>query len=341
MTSMITKLDVARAAGVSHTCVSQVMNQVASARISEATRQRVLATARSLGYVPGPTSRGQVRSNLIAYILCSPSRPEITHGYWHFGVLHELQQVALADDRSITFLATTNHAQSMRETLRAVDITRPLGVILDGTVPEAMVTEISQRKIPLVITGVTSFAHDAAWQGKVSTVSVDTTACVQRLLDVLRSRGSKRIALISRPPHLLVNQFIVQAYRDYLEQQKLNYDPALVQIGDEGTAIEVFARYQHLGITFDGLLLGNATMAAAVVTYLRANRQSQIIDEQRIAFLGHIEAVSESIQNLSACGVSCAVFSQAVYQQLSELLNYGPHKQQHVVVAADLHEGIH
>jgi len=53
----ITSADVARAAGVSRTTVSFVLNETPSARISETTRAKVLAAAEQLGYVPHAAAR--------------------------------------------------------------------------------------------------------------------------------------------------------------------------------------------------------------------------------------------------------------------------------------------
>ncbi|MEO6300888.1 MAG: LacI family DNA-binding transcriptional regulator, partial [Paracoccaceae bacterium] len=46
-----TMMDVARAAGVSQSSVSLVLNEMTGARISDQTRQRVIAAAQELGYV--------------------------------------------------------------------------------------------------------------------------------------------------------------------------------------------------------------------------------------------------------------------------------------------------
>lgn len=47
-------VDIARAAGVSQTTVSFVLNNIDGMRIADDTRQRVIETARQLGYTPGP-----------------------------------------------------------------------------------------------------------------------------------------------------------------------------------------------------------------------------------------------------------------------------------------------
>jgi len=50
----IKMVDIARAAGVSQTTVSLVLNNIDGVRIADDTRQRVIETARKLGYTPGP-----------------------------------------------------------------------------------------------------------------------------------------------------------------------------------------------------------------------------------------------------------------------------------------------
>src|SRR5207302_3032403 len=62
-----TSLDVARLANVSQSTVSHVLNDVRDSRFSEETRERVLAAAQELGYVPHAMARSlrSGRSNLV------------------------------------------------------------------------------------------------------------------------------------------------------------------------------------------------------------------------------------------------------------------------------------
>lgn len=66
-----TMTDVARIAGVSQSSVSLVLNQMTGARISEATRRRVIEAAEQIGYeLPGTRRQGQVvERNIIAYLV--------------------------------------------------------------------------------------------------------------------------------------------------------------------------------------------------------------------------------------------------------------------------------
>ena len=74
MAQRVTTNDIAREAGVSRTTVSHVLNNHPRIVLSPKTRQRVLATARRLGYVPNSAARMLVtgRSRTIGLILSPP-----------------------------------------------------------------------------------------------------------------------------------------------------------------------------------------------------------------------------------------------------------------------------
>ena len=74
MKKVVTAQHVAKQAGVSPTTVSFVMNNVLSANISEATRERVLKVAQDLGYVPHALAKSLAkgRSDNIGLFLVQP-----------------------------------------------------------------------------------------------------------------------------------------------------------------------------------------------------------------------------------------------------------------------------
>ena len=67
---MITLKDIATASGVSAATVSYVMNRCDNVKISAATRRKVLAAAKRLGYAPNELARSVRRgySNVIALV---------------------------------------------------------------------------------------------------------------------------------------------------------------------------------------------------------------------------------------------------------------------------------
>lgn len=67
----VTSVDIARAAGVSRTTVSYVLNDTPGASVSEATRERIRAVAERLGYAPSAAARTlrRGRSDLVVAVL--------------------------------------------------------------------------------------------------------------------------------------------------------------------------------------------------------------------------------------------------------------------------------
>ena len=79
----ITSLKVAQAAGVSRTTVSLVLNNAPGANISVETRQRVIETARQMGYVPDANARRLVtgRTHTLALAIHKPAAHAFADAY--------------------------------------------------------------------------------------------------------------------------------------------------------------------------------------------------------------------------------------------------------------------
>ena len=78
----VTAKDIARVCGISQATVSYVMNNKEGKKISEATRQLVLKTARELNYVPNSTARS-MRTNRSMSIGVVSGRNNLTIGFSH------------------------------------------------------------------------------------------------------------------------------------------------------------------------------------------------------------------------------------------------------------------
>ncbi|WP_255945988.1 LacI family DNA-binding transcriptional regulator [Streptomyces odontomachi] len=89
LTGAPTSTDVARLAGVSRATVSYVLNNTTTMRISEATRQRVLAAAEEIGYVPHAAARSLRAGHSRMVLMPAPNVPL---GALYGGFLGDLQQ---------------------------------------------------------------------------------------------------------------------------------------------------------------------------------------------------------------------------------------------------------
>jgi len=75
MIKRVTAQDVAKAAGVSPTTVSFVLNSIEGMRISEETRERVLEVAKSLNYHPNSSAQKMARGKDFRDRIGFPPKP--------------------------------------------------------------------------------------------------------------------------------------------------------------------------------------------------------------------------------------------------------------------------
>ncbi|MCV2393159.1 LacI family transcriptional regulator [Actinotalea sp. M2MS4P-6] len=111
----VTSADVARAAGVSRTTVSYVLNGTPGTAISEATRQRVLDAAERIGYAPSATARALRRGTTDLVLVVLP--------HWPIGPVIDTLLDHLADDlaaRGLSVLVHHGRGRPLSELWRAV-----------------------------------------------------------------------------------------------------------------------------------------------------------------------------------------------------------------------------
>lgn len=124
--SNVTSADVAAAAGVSRATVSYVLNGV-DARVSEETRERVLAAARTLGYTPNAMASALRAGRTSVVIFALPN--------WPLGpVIAEILTASVGElDRlGYTPLVHFVHAGGPDGLQKACDRVRPVGLIAPG-----------------------------------------------------------------------------------------------------------------------------------------------------------------------------------------------------------------
>lgn len=223
-----TQADVARAAGVSQTAVSYILNGKASTTISAATRQRVLAVIDELGYVPDGTARSlrSRRTMTIGAIIpdiTNPFFPEFVRG------IQDVAQTAAYD-----VIAYNTDGLRERET-NAVDAARRGRV--DGLIMSTYqltaddLAPATRQRTPLVIVGEPDdlpLSAEAAFDRVYVPGDEGAHAVTAHLID----RGHRRIAMIVGSRHLANGERRVAGYRRALEGRGIAFDPGLLRWGD-------------------------------------------------------------------------------------------------------------
>ncbi len=175
---VVTRNDVARAAGVSSAVVSYVLND-GPRPVSPATRERVLAAIDALGYRRNTVARSMRtrKTYSIGFVL-----PEITLSYFS-AMTQRLSEIAHA--RGLSLIVATSNGRIDREREHLI--------------------ELAGRQVDGIILMSVDPARDLRWTGDLGTpvllvdrpqVAIDgTAAAVQHLVD----RGRRRLGRLSGP----------------------------------------------------------------------------------------------------------------------------------------------
>jgi DNA-binding LacI/PurR family transcriptional regulator len=197
----VTIRDVARAAGVSTTTVSDALS--GNGRLPSATRARVAEVAQSLGYQANPAARslrGQRSGSIGLYL------PDDTGTYAYY---LELASGAASE--------ALRHGLALTLIPRANDPARVTGFPMDGVAvvdPPAgdlVVRALSGLGIP-VVTCEPDLTPGAAHAGLVRG---DYRPAVTELLEYLAGQGAERIALIAPGPQTAWGLDMREAYRQW------------------------------------------------------------------------------------------------------------------------------
>jgi LacI family transcriptional regulator, galactose operon repressor len=177
--------DVARLAGVGTGTVSRVIN--GHARVSEATRARVLAAVEQLGYRPSPAARafGRRRTHILEILVPTFSAPFF---------LETLQGVETALQGSPYTLLTRTIASAEQRERTFEECCR--GGTSDGVLTvwisptDRFLTRLAAEGVPAVLMNA---SDPRAWS-----VGVDHARAAQQAVTYCLERGHRRIALVDR-----------------------------------------------------------------------------------------------------------------------------------------------
>jgi len=227
---MVRLKDIAARAGVSVMTVSKVMRDASD--ISGATKERVRALARDMGYVPDRQAQG-LRSRttkLFGLVMSAATNPIYAR------ILMALEEQSHELGYEIIF------AHSLKQTEREETIIRRLlSRRVDGlfiypvyrmgrTAP--VYQDLERSGIPTVILG-----HKAPFCESFANVETDDIAASQQVTRHLIGLGHRRIAFLTGPQHVPWSQERLDGYRAALKEAGIEFDDRLIFTGG-GTIAE-------------------------------------------------------------------------------------------------------
>lgn len=221
-----TMTDVAKAAGVSQSTVSMVLNHVPGARVAPDTRQKVQRVAAELGYrLPGRAPQAASpphRRNVIGYVV-----DEISTSPHPVVSVDGARDAAWAHDCVVAVLVTHGHREQEEAVIAALRASPALLGIVYSTIytREVSVPE-PLRAVPAVLLN----CHDQAQ--KLHAVVPGEVGGGHAAAEYLIAQGHRRIGFINGEPWMEAAQDRLKGYRRALATADLPFDPALVRHGD-------------------------------------------------------------------------------------------------------------
>lgn len=229
--------DVARAAGVSQTAVSLVVNNAPQANIPPSTRDRIWAAVHELGWRPNALARGlsQRRSQTIGLI--SDEIATSPHGG---KMIQGMQDAAWAQGKMLLLTNTGNNPELERAALSLM-LERQVDAVIYAAMYHRPVTPpVELTTVPTVL--VDCFASDAA----LPSIVPDEVRAGRTATEVLLRNGRKRIAFINFAEPIPAAEGRLIGYQQALAAHEIPFDPTLVRYAHRSLGAEGYRCMREL-----------------------------------------------------------------------------------------------
>lgn len=254
LTKRATIKDIAARVGVSATVVSQVLRGVPGSMVSAATRQRILDTARELGYRPNRQAQALVGGKTQTVAIWK-------HGLYspfHAWVMHQCAQCAYADGYEVII----RDFDSVREEALWVHLSDVDGVLAHEC-PVHVKMLLQQHphvRLPIVSMG-------AFYVTECDYVGIDLYPAVREAMQHLIAEGCRRIAYVAHDPEQSLGEPRFEAYRSVLQEAGLSPEYIALRDAPRDEVRRILRDYfQQRGVP-DGIFCHNDDTA---ITCLRA-----------------------------------------------------------------------
>ncbi len=276
----VTIRDVAKRLKLSITTVSRALDGYDD--VAAATRQRVIRTARQMGYAPSRAARQlrRRRADAIGYILPA-SGPHFTDPFFSEFIAGLGDEASLHNIDLMISTAPPDGAAEQRLYRRWIQ-----SRVVDGFVLSRMRLRdwrakcLAQNDFPFVAHGHTLLRLEYPY------IEVDSRSGFARLVAHLVALGHRRIAYIGGPRSVTLQSDRLAGYRDGLAAAEIPFDDALVAQGDLSRTGGYHAARQLLALTpIPTALIGVNDLTA--IGALRAAHERGLAVGRDIAIAGY------------------------------------------------------
>ena len=252
----VTSKDVAKAAGVSRTTVSLVLNGVTNARIPNETRTKIFKIAKELNYLPNQLAQGLKtnRSKTIAFVL-----PSISNPFYPY-VVQGIEEVAMEHGYTVYICNTYRDPKKEKKCLEYLSQRQVDGLILSVSFKSnELIQEFIERGV-----AITTFNRTLELP-QADQVLVDNIhggfLATKYLLDL----GHQRIAYLAGPMIYQSRIDRVTGYKKAHLEYGLKVDDSLIICSDTEQEFHDQTYDLHNGYNLGRQLLKQRMDATAVV----------------------------------------------------------------------------
>jgi LacI family transcriptional regulator len=260
---MPTIREVAKRAGVAPITVSRVINN--SDYVNNATKKRVQAAIRQLGYVPNTLARSlrSRRTSTLALVLT-----DITNPFWTT-VARGAEDAASQAGFSMMLGNTDESEEKQGRYINAVLEKRIDGILFVPAGSTAAVIRMAKRQnIPVVV------LDRRIAGGKADVVRCDSEGGAYKLTRLLLELGHRRIAVLSGPADISTAEDRVRGYQRALSERGIPLRPELMQYGrfTVESGAEMAGRMMRLSPRPTAIFAGNNFIAIGALKTLQEAR---------------------------------------------------------------------
>lgn len=283
--------DIARDLGISSGTVSRAFNN--HPEVSQATRERILAKARELGYTPSPLARGLARNVTSAIGIVIPT----VYDPFFLDFAQGVQQAA-AEAGVAVMMSFTDHAEeSLHSAVRSFEQFRVAGVLLLGGSGQHDVELRTQfRQLPIVV------ALRRSQESTFPAVFIDHKRGTLDMVRFLASRGHDRIGYVGLP---LVTQAALERLAGYREAVAALGTAPGIEVPAEGNAFAdgITATNRLLAESKPDAILYASDALATGGLHALADRGVRVPDDIAVAGFGDIISSSVTVPALTTVHV--------------------------------------
>lgn len=288
--------EVAKLAGVSTATASRVVGEV-DYPVSEATRERVLAAARQLDYVPNALARGLLKSTVpIVGVIVH----DITDPYFN-EVVRGVEDAANAAGYLVITCSSDQDPARQNSYARLLRSLRAGAVIFAGSgIDDGAASLELERHVAGIRANGSAVVHLSPHAGGPPDVGVDNVAGIAAMVAALVELGHTRIAFLAGPESLLVARERLYGYRRGLSESGLTVDEQLIVNGgfDRASGAAGVDELIGRGVEFSAIACANDLLALGALQRLAEIGRS-VPDEVSVAGFDDISIAALSAPHLS------------------------------------------